>query len=118
MSITSKLLQGVSLSILSLACAAAYADTQLQPASLVRYSDLNLQRPSDVAKLYERIAAAADRVCGPRSLTGSYSKSAIYASCYDDAVAQAVARINQTPLTLYYEQRVQHAAPALAVASK
>ncbi len=118
MSISSRLLQGVSLSILSLACAAAFADTQLDHSSLVRYSDLNLQRPSDVAKLYQRIASAADRVCGPRSLTGAYSKSAVYASCFDDTVAQAVARVNQTPLTLYYEQRVQHAAPALAVASK
>ena len=118
MSITSKLLQGVSISILSLACAAAYADAQLEHSSLVRYSDLNLQRPSDVARLYDRIAIAADQVCGPRSLTGSYSKSAIYTNCYDDAVAQAVARVNQAPLTEYYEQRVQHASQQLAAASK
>jgi UrcA family protein len=114
MSITSKLLQGVSLSILSLACAAAYADAQFQDSSRVRYSDLNLQRQSDVAKLYDRIAVAADQVCGPRSLTGSYSKSSIYTNCYDDALAQAVARVNQAPLTLYYEQRTQHAAHELA----
>jgi UrcA family protein len=118
MSISSKLLQGVSVSILSLACAGAYADAQFQHSSLVRYSDLNLQRPSDVAKLYQRIAVAADQVCGPRSLTGSYSKSSIYASCYDDALAQAVARVNQAPLTLYYQQRMPRGSQELAVASK
>jgi len=118
MSFISKLLQGVSISILSVACAAAYAGPQFQHSSLVRYSDLNLQRPSDVARLYERIAIAADQLCGPRSLTGSYSQSATYTSCYNDAVAQAIERVNRAPLTQYYEQRTPHASREIAVASK
>lgn len=118
MSITTKLLGAVALSVLSLACVSTRAEVQFGHSSLVRFSDLNLQRPSDVAKLYERIAAAADRICGPQSLTGSYSKSAIYASCYQDAVAQAVAEVNQAPLTAYYEQRMHPASREIAIARK
>jgi UrcA family protein len=120
MSITS-LLRGASIAVLALAATAAYADSatvQFQDASPVRFSDLNLDRPADVAKLYYRIAAAADRVCGPRSLTGAYSKSSIYQSCYADAVAQAVARVNQAPLTAYYQQRVQSTSRDLSIARK
>ncbi|HTX24482.1 MAG TPA: UrcA family protein [Steroidobacteraceae bacterium] len=122
MSICKQLLQGVSVSVLLLACAAAYADSPpsvaFQHASLVRFTDLSLDRPGDVAKLYERITAAADKVCGPRSLTGSYSKSGVYASCYADAVSQAVARVNHPALTAYYEQRTPSPARALAIAQK
>jgi UrcA family protein len=115
------LLRGACITLLSLACAAAYADSttvEFQHASAVRFSDLNLDRPADVAKLYQRIATAADRVCGPRSLTGSYSKTSIYQSCYSDAVAQAIARVNQAPLTAYYEQHAQPASRDLSIARK
>jgi UrcA family protein len=120
MSIT-KLLRVAPIALLSLACAAAYADSttvEFQTASAVRFSDLNLSRPADVARLYERIATAADKLCGPRSLTGSYSKSGIYQSCYEDAVAQAVARVNQARLTAYYRQRVQPTSYDLSIARK
>ena len=120
MSIT-KLLRVAPIAVLSLACAAAYADSatvEFQQASAVRFSDLNLSRPSDVARLYQRIATAADKLCGPRSLTGAYSKSAIYQSCYSDTVAQAVARVNRAPLTAYYEERMQPTSRELAIARK
>ena len=116
MSISAKPLRAVSLSVLSIACAAcafacaaAYADAQFQHSSLVRFEDLSLQKPGDVAKLYGRITSAADKLCGPRSLTGAYAKSAVYASCYADTVAQAVARVDRAPLTAYYEQRMHPA---------
>jgi UrcA family protein len=118
MSMTARLLKGVSVSVLSLACAVAYADVQFEHSAPVRYSDLNLERLSDVSKLYDRIGVAADKVCGPRSLTGSYSKSGIYASCYADAVAQAVRHINKPALTTYYIERTQFTAHGLSVAQK
>jgi UrcA family protein len=117
MSIRSKLLQGVTVSLISLACAVAYADTQLGQTS-VHYSDLNLQRLHDVARLYDRIAVAADTLCGPRSLTGAYSKSGIYASCYRDAIAQAIARVNSPALTAYYIERTQPTSHDLSIAQK
>jgi UrcA family protein len=103
MAIAGRLLTGFAVSFVSLACANAYAD--LPNSSTVHYTDLDLSRPHDVAKLYNRIALAADRVCGPRSLTGSHYKIADYESCYADAIAQAVAHVDQTSVTSYYRQR-------------
>jgi len=116
----SKLLQGASIAILSLACGTAFAGSatlQFPDASLVHFSDLNLDRPRDVARLYHRIAVAADKVCGPRFL-GGLPQSSVYTSCYHDAVAQAVAHVNQPRLTAYYEQRMQPAPADLAIARK
>jgi len=107
MSITTKLLAGAAASVLGLACASASAGTAVEfnHSSIVRYADLDLSRPSDVARLYERIAVAADQLCGPRLLSGAYSKSATYTSCYADAIGQAVASVNHAALTAYYLQR-------------
>jgi UrcA family protein len=98
-----KFLTGLAVSLISLACASAYADSP--NSSIVHYKDLDLNRSHDVAKLYNRIALAADRVCGPRTLTGSNYKIADYESCYADAIAQAVAHIDQASVTSYYRQR-------------
>jgi UrcA family protein len=107
MAIIGKLLTGAAVSVISLACVGAYADSPPVEthSSTVHFRDLNLNRPQDVAKLYTRITVAADRVCGPRSLTGSNYKTADYESCYGDAVAQAVAHIDRAPVTSYYRQR-------------
>jgi UrcA family protein len=109
MKITTKLLAGAAVAVISLACGAAYADSTsavgFQRSSLVHYSDLNLNRPRDVARLYVRITMAADKLCGPRSLTGAYYKAADYASCYSDTVAQAVARVDDPSLSAYLRQR-------------
>ena len=103
-----KLLIGTAVSFTSLAGATAYADTS--PAEthslVVHFADLNLDRTQDVATLYKRISVAADRACGPSTLTGSFYKTADYESCYTDAVAQAVARIDQPSVTGYYRQRL------------
>ena len=101
MAIAGKLLTGAA--FISLACAGAYADSP--HSKIVHFRDLDLNRPHDVATLYNRITVAADRVCGPRSLTGSNYKTADYESCYADAVAQAVAHIDQASVTSYYRQR-------------
>jgi UrcA family protein len=103
MAIAGKVLSGVAVSVLSLAYAAAFADSP--HSSTVHFRDLNLDRPQDVARLYNRITVAADRVCGPRSLTGSYYKTADYESCYADAIAQAVANVDHASVTSYYRQR-------------
>jgi UrcA family protein len=107
MTIAAKLLRGAALSAISLACAAAYADPPSveSHSSVVYYKGFNLNQPRDVARLYYRITSAADRVCGPRSLTGSYYKSADYQACYADAVAQAVGSVDHPMLTAYYRQR-------------
>jgi UrcA family protein len=109
MRVTAKLLTGATMAVISLAGAAAYAqspsDVGFQHSSLVHYSDLNLNRPQDVAKLYVRITGAADQLCGPRTLTGIHYKWAEYTSCYNDTVAQAVARIDQPSLNAYVQRQ-------------
>jgi UrcA family protein len=108
-----KLLIGTAVSFTSLAGAIAYADTSpVETHSLVVHlAHLNLDRTQDVAKLYKRISVAADRVCGPSTLTGSFYKTADYESCYTDALAQAVANIDRTSVTTYYRQRLAEPTP-------
>jgi UrcA family protein len=108
MTIAGKLLTGAAMSVISLVCAAAYADAPPpieMHSSIVHYKNLNLNRPRDVARLYKRITVAADRVCAPRSLTGSFYMTTEYESCYSDAVAQAVARIDEPSVTTYYHEK-------------
>jgi UrcA family protein len=98
---------GAAVAVLSLAAAAAYADTTSvnhSPTQVVRYKDLNLDHPRDVARLFSRISSAADRACGPSSF-GGYPKSTVYQNCYSDAVARAVERVDQPALTAYFERR-------------
>jgi UrcA family protein len=99
---------GAAVLVLSLACAAAYADTtpQIGPHSqVVRVADLNLDQPRDVARLFNRVTSAADRVCGPRSFAGLYNKTADYESCYSDTIARVVAHIDRPSVTAYFQQR-------------
>ena len=103
MAIAGKLLTGAAVSFVFFACANAYADSP--NSSIVHFKDLDLNRPHDVAKLYNRITIAAEKVCGPRSLTGAHYKIADYESCYADTVAQAVAHVDQPMVTSYYRQR-------------
>ena len=109
MRITAKLLKGTTASVVFLACGTAYAQSPsavgFQRSSPVHYSDLNLDRPQDVARLYTRISLAADKLCGPRSLTGIHYKWADYTSCYKDTVAQAVARVDRPALSAYFRQQ-------------
>ena len=109
MSFTSKLVAGAAASVMSLACASSFADAgapiEFNHSTIVRYTDLDLSHSGDVARLYARISLAADKLCGPRSITGAYAKSAIYTSCYVDAIGQAVAYVNHPALTAYYLQR-------------
>src|SRR5579862_3459784 len=114
MKITRELLTGIAVSVLSLGCAAAFADSPpagFEHSSLVHYSDLNLNQQQDVARLYTRIQLAADHLCGPRSLTGINYKWADYQSCYSDTIAQAVARVGQPLLSAYARQRSSEPAP-------
>jgi UrcA family protein len=79
---------------------------ELHHATTVRFERVNFHRPGDVAALYDRITYAANQVCGPRSLTGSYYTSPGYIRCYTEAVNDAVSRINRPELTSYHQERL------------
>jgi UrcA family protein len=100
-------LLGAAVSVLSIVCAAAYADTPPigSPLELVGFNDLNLDQPRDVARLFNRVSSAADKVCGTRSFAGHYNKIADFEVCYKDAVASAVAHIDRPSVTAYFQQR-------------
>jgi UrcA family protein len=84
------------------------ATTSEQHSLTVRYNDLSLARPADVVRLYHRIGTAADRVCGPRELTGQHWELRSYRSCFDLAVGNAVDAVASPSLSAYY--RTQQAA--------
>jgi UrcA family protein len=85
----------------------------------VRFKDLNLDRPHDVARLFSRISSAAEKVCGPRFFDGLYSKPADFEICYTDAIGRAVAEIDRPALTAYFEQRSSHSAsPNITIAKQ
>src|SRR5277367_417650 len=101
-------LLGAAVSALSLACAAAYADTPPligSPSQQVRFDDLNLNQPRDVSRLFDRVSSAADKVCGTRSFASHYNKVAAYEICYKDTVASVVAHLNRPSVTDYFQQR-------------
>lgn len=114
-------LLGAAVSVLSLACAAAYADTTLlvgPHSEVVRFNDLNLDQPRGLARLFNRVSSAADRVCGSRSFAGHYNKAADYESCYSDTIAHAVARIDRPSVTAYFQQRSSDWAPRKLIAEQ
>jgi UrcA family protein len=90
----------------ALFASAASAAQPEQQSLTVRYQDLNLGRPADVAKLYHRLELAADNLCGPRLLTGSHLTAEQYQRCFEDAVAQAVARVDRPALNAYHQQQL------------
>lgn len=117
----SLVLSGLAASALLLASGALRADNAPveRPARStdVNFQDLNLQNSAAVATLYQRIGAAADRVCSSRADSGIYYTYAGYQSCVADAVRRAVTDVNQPALTSYYQQQL-HPSRSVRVAQQ
>jgi UrcA family protein len=121
MAMSVKLSMGAAVGIMLFVGAVAFADSQpagFDHSSAIRFADLDLNRPHDVAKLYNRIALAADKLCGRRSLVQSYSQRAGYQSCYRDTVAQAVAQVHQSSLSAYFRLQGKSASAEVALAPR
>lgn len=73
------------------------------PQAAIRFSDLNLNHPGDVAILYGRVRAAANSVCS--AATPNSVLRVLVMSCVVDATERAISRINSPPLTSYYQAR-------------
>jgi len=107
--ITQSLLAATLAVLVNVVMAVSLAGTPEETLSrslTVRYSDLSLDRPADVAQLYHRIGVAAERVCGPRELTGSHFESPQYRACFDAAVSNAVAAVASPALSAYYRTQL------------
>lgn len=81
-------------------------DREASPSIKVSFRDLDLHRPGDVARLYRRLNAAADQLCGSRAFNIFYYTLPQYQACVDDSVQKAIAHIKQPGLTAYYRQQL------------
>ena len=86
--------------------AAATAAAELPQSVTVRFADLNLERPADVARLYHRITNAAQSACGRRDLELTNWLDPAWQHCVYVAVAQALARVDQPALSAYHQRRL------------
>jgi UrcA family protein len=98
---TTLLLTG--LSALASANALAGADPAEDNSGIrVRYGDLDLSKPPDVAKLYRRIERAANMIC---ESSGSVS---LVKRCMQKTIEDTVTRINRPPLSAFYWDHAKH----------
>jgi UrcA family protein len=86
--------------------AAATSAAELQESVTVRFSDLNLDRPADVARLYHRIRVTAQGICGERDLVLSSWPNPAWERCVNDAVTQAVSRVDRPALSAYHQRQL------------
>ena len=67
-------------------------------SAVVSYSDLDLTRSSDTARLYARLKYASQKVCNAYDTRELRTKD-LHAACYDRALSSAVAEVNEAKLT-------------------
>jgi UrcA family protein len=88
----------------------AFAATPEVQTEVVKFPDLDIQSPAGIGKLYGRIHAAAERVCGV-NIDRDLGVSQQAKVCTAQAEARAVQAVNNAAFTAYYEsksgQRVQ-----------
>ena len=86
-------------------CAAAFAgDADALPQRRVSFADLNLNHPEGVKVLYSRLRSAARAVCSTSS-TMPYDLRGQSRKCAEVAMQDAVAQINNSNLTAYYNEK-------------
>ena len=82
------------------------------PNETVKFQDLNVSSPAGVAALYQRIHAAARRVC--KVGEGRDLEMAQRAkTCANEAEARAVTQVDSAGLTAYYQMKTGRQAVAL-----
>ncbi|MEJ0038184.1 MAG: UrcA family protein [Gammaproteobacteria bacterium] len=84
----------------------AMADTLVNvKTETVRYDDIRLISAVGAAVLYGRLRAAAERACGGPVDTVPLAQRQRFKGCVDEAVAKAVADVNNPMLTWYRESK-------------
>ncbi|HEY0801584.1 MAG TPA: UrcA family protein [Steroidobacteraceae bacterium] len=74
------------------------------PKKVVQYGDLNLANSQGVERLYRRIAAAAQQVCG-NGETRSLNEKAYVWICTEQSIRRAVAAVDHPALTALYAKK-------------
>lgn len=86
----------------SLALPAA-ADSIDLPQKTISYADLDLSRAEGAATLYGRLRQAAKQVCGNPGRR--VQQIVAWRACYDQAISDAVARVDRPTLTAHHEDQ-------------
>jgi UrcA family protein len=84
------------------------ADDGAALSRVVKYGDLNLDSADGARALLGRIHSAANSVCAPLE-SRSLDHQASWQTCYNQAIASAVAQIDSVRLTAAYRTDVNHA---------
>jgi len=83
----------------------------------VRFGQLDLTRPAAAEQLYRKLVATSKQVCEP--VNGAQARQKYeYRACVSEALANAVAEINQPLLTSLYDTKGKRSIEALKVATK
>lgn len=88
--------------VMSLACILLATSAFFVPPASVNLRDLNLNSPSGVITLSERIHTAAQRVCFVDSVGADEATMRRARDCATEAEARAVTRVNVPALTAYF----------------
>jgi UrcA family protein len=80
------------------------ADRIVTRTTVVKYSDLNLGNPAGVRALYTRIQAAARTLCAPADVPRVVARSE-HRVCVNDAVSDAVSRVNHPLVSALHRGR-------------
>jgi len=86
--------------------AEATSAAELPQSVTVRYSDLNLDRPTDVGRLYSRIRGAAESVCGEPDPAYDFWVNPAWQRCVNDAIGRAVLQVDRPALSAYYQRQL------------
>jgi len=86
------------------------------PVRTVRYADLNLNTPTGIKTLYNRIRGAAEQVCGD-VYSRQLEQAAAAKACVRHAVYASVHSVNNVRLTLEFDARMGVAKESINFAS-
>jgi UrcA family protein len=93
----------------SLATVYAAEDNSDAPKIVVKYADLNVSHPQGAAALLRRIRRAGEAVCG--SFVGGLGPKMRVNACVQNAVADAVTKVNQPQLFAIYKANYKTPSP-------
>lgn len=103
-SITSMMLAGFA----ALACVAHGGTVVAQPAQpltrIVAFGDLNLDSDQGAKVLYARLRHAAQYVCAPWEDSRDLNRRAIWQTCVENSLSDAVRRINKPQVTTLHNK--------------
>ena len=109
----------VAMSALAPCATAADANHSLalKPSVTVHFADLNPATAQGARALYDRIADAAQSVCGPSFSLWDANAQRTWKACYRATIAHTVRQINRPELTALHQKMLGIPAPGQVAAN-